>query len=104
MLHKSILHDSPLREEHEINLNGKVFRVEITGSPEGPVFAIDDAGLEFEAHEREVIIAELGQMSLEFRSRRLWGRHKPIKAQSWKNPQSSYPNRSSKSGFGSQKR
>jgi hypothetical protein len=84
MLRTSCLFDSPLREEHEIDVNGKVFRVEISQSKEGPVLAFQDDGIQLEPHEREFVIAELGQMSQDFRARRLWGSYTPINAKPWK--------------------
>ena len=84
MLRTSCLFDSPLREEHEINLNGKVFKVSINQEESGPVLSFEDQNIELEPHERESLIVELGQMSQDFKSRRLWGTYKPIKAQSWK--------------------
>lgn len=84
MLRTSCLFDSPLREEHEINLNGKVFRITINQEESGPVLSFKDENIELEPHERDSLITELGQMSQDFKSRRLWGAHKLIKAQPWK--------------------
>jgi hypothetical protein len=83
MLKRTSLFDSPLREEHEIELNGKVFRVEINRSEDGPVFSFPGTQPELEPHERDTLIVEMGQMYEDFCSRRLFGSYKPLNSKQW---------------------
>jgi hypothetical protein len=75
--------DSPDREEHELEVNGKRFLVEITREQGEPVFGFPGPQPDLAPHERDAVIQELGQLSQEFKARRVWGSYRPINAKSW---------------------
>lgn len=77
MIKIELRHETREHEEHDVNINNKVFSLRIDKSPDGPVFSFRDDGISLEPHEQEHLIREMNEISRDFSSRRVWGMHVP---------------------------
>ena len=73
----SIKQESPDHEEHEVNVNGKIFSLRLDKSPSGPVFSFNDEGVTLNRIEQQGLMAEMNDILLDFTSRRIWGTFVP---------------------------
>jgi hypothetical protein len=77
MIKIQIRHETRLHEEHEVNVNGKVFTLKIEKGAEGPVFSFDDFNITLDPVEQEHLLQEMKEIEKDFSSRRLWGTYVP---------------------------
>ena len=75
--------ESPIRDEHEIEINGKLLKVAIVQEEGRPVLSFSGNQPSLEAHEQEQLLSLLGQMSQDFTARRVWGSYRPINRNPW---------------------